>query len=252
MMRVHHISLSLEQLNLIPQSERRLLALVAHAANELSVLSKLFHFMAGASHDVVMLMQAENMQALVIGRLLTGKIYECWKLLTSAFFGTALSKDYERKFDAEASVSLSWLKKYFSHDNVIATVRNEHAFHYSLKQVDGGFDTLEERDSLDIYLAKSVTNTLYAFGDTIAGRAMLESIKPGAHQEGYEVLLQETLLAVNHMQTVIGAIMDICFQKHLGGNLYTLGAKMIEIEGAPDSPAVKIPYFIEIHDDEDA
>lgn len=154
MLRIHHIALSPEQLNLIPQSERRLLVLVAHAANELSVLSKLFHFMAGASPNVAMLMQAENMQALVIGRLLTGKIYECWKLLTSAFFGKALSKDYEQKFDAEGSASLSWLKKYFGRDNVIATVRNEHAFHYSLDQVDGGFATLAEGDALDIYLAK--------------------------------------------------------------------------------------------------
>lgn len=252
MLRVHHIALLLEQLNLIPQSQWRLLALIAHAANELSALSKLFHFMARANPDEAILMQAENMQALVIGRFLTGKIYECWQLLQSAFFGTALSKDYERKFDTEASVSLSWLKTYFSRDNVIATVRNEHAFHYSLKQVDGGFDTLVEGDALDIYLAKSVTNTLYAFGDTIAGRAMLASIKPGAHQEGYEVLLQETLLAVNHMQAVIGAIMGLCFEKHLGGNLYALGAKMIEIEGAPDSQAVTIPYFIEIHDGKEA
>lgn len=251
MLRIHHIALSPEQLNLIPQSERRLLALVAHAANELSVLSKLFHFMAGASPNVAMLMQAENMQALVMGRLLTGKIYECWKLLTSVFFGKALSKDYEQKFDAEGSASLYWLKKYFGRDNVIATVRNKHAFHYSLDQVDGGFATLAEGDALDIYLAKSVTNTLYAFGDTIAGRAMLESIKPGAHQEGYEALLQETLLAVNHMQTVIGTIMALCFEKHFGGSLYDLGAKTIEIEGAPDSQTVKIPYFIEIHDEND-
>lgn len=96
-----------------------------------------------------------------------------------------------------------------------------------------------------------MTNTLYAFGDTIAGRAMLESIKPGAHQEGYEALLQETLLAVNHMQTVIGTIMALCFEKHFGGSLYDLGAKTIEIEGAPDSQTVKIPYFIEIHDEND-
>jgi len=251
MLLIHHISLSPEQLKLIPQSKRRLLVLVAHAANELSVLSKLFHFMAGPSSDVAILMQAENMQALVIGRLLAGKIYECWNLLKSAFFGNAISKDYEQKFDPEASAALSQLKKYFGRENITATVRNGHTFHYSLDQVDGDFNTLTEGDALDIYLAKSVTNTLYVFGDTIAGRAMLEGIKPGAHQEGYEALLLETSLAVKHMQTMIDTIMDLCFQKHLGGNLYVLGAKMIKIKGAPDSQTVKIPYFIEIYDDKD-
>ena len=225
---------------------------MAHAANELNVLSKLFHFSAKAASKTPLLTQAENTQSLVLGRVLTGKIYECWKLLQSAFFRTAISKTYQPQFDKEALEALEALKRYFGRNNIIATVRNEHAFHYSPKQVDAGYRTLVDDDPLEVYLAKSNANTLYTFGDTIAGRAMLESIKPGNHQAAFEMLIDETAKAVALINTVIGAMMTICFKTYMGGDLYAMGAKIIEIEGAPDSQDVSIPYFIEIVEQHDA
>ena len=252
MVRVHHITLSRTQLDAVPETERRLLVLMANAANELNVLSKLFHFSARAASKTPILMQAENTQSLVLGRVLTGKIYECWKLLQSAFFRTAISKTYHPQFDQEALEALEALKRYFGRDNIIATVRNQYAFHYSPEQVDAGYRTLVDDDPLEVYLAKSNANTLYAFGHTIAGRAMLESIKPGDHQAAFEMLVDETTKAVAWINTVIGATMAICFKTYIGGDLYAIGAKIIEIEGAPDSQNVSIPYFIEIVEQSDA
>lgn len=248
MISIHHISLSRSQLDTIPDPERRLLVLVAHAANELNVLSKLFHFSAGSKSETAVLMQAENAQALVLGRVLTGKIYECWKLLQSAFFGAALSKTYVPLFDNEALEALEDVKRYFGRENPIATVRNGHAFHYSLDQIDAGYRAVFDGDPLDIYLAKANANTLYAFGDTVAGRAMLEAIKPGDAKGAFELLIGDTTRMVDKINAVIGAIMMICIETHLGGNLYSLGAKVIEVEGAPDSQEIAIPYFIEIVD----
>jgi len=252
LVRIHHITLSRTQLDAVPETERRLLVLIAHASNEINVLSKLFHFSARAASKTPILMQAENTQSLVLGRVLTGKIYECWRLLKSAFFGTALSKTYQPQFDEEALQALEALKRYFGRDNIIATVRNLYAFHYSTDQVDAGYQRLVEGDPLEVYLAKSNANTLYTFGDTIVGRAMLESIKPGDHQAAFEMLVDETTKAVARINTVIGATMAICFKTYIGDDLYAMGAKLVEIEGAPDSQDVSIPYFIEIVEQNDA
>ena len=252
MVRIHHVTLSRKQLDLVPEPERRLLVLMAHADNELNVLSKLFHFSARAKSKTPILMQAENTQSMVLGRVLTGKIYECWKLMQSAFFRTEISKKYEPQFDAEASEALDGLKRYFGRNNVIETVRNGHAFHYSPEQIDAGYQTLVDGDPLEVYLSQSNANTLYAFGDTIAGRAMLEAIKPGDHQRAFEMLVDETTKAVARINTVIGAAMAICFKTYLGDDLYALGAKVIDIEGAPDSQTVSIPYFVEIAEGNDA
>jgi hypothetical protein len=244
--RIHHITLTRKQLDSIPESERRLLVLLAHAGNELNVLSKLFHFSARPGSETPIVQQAENTQSMVLGRVLTGKIYECWNLMQSAFFRSGLSKRYQSQFDPDASEALDALKRYFGRDNLIEKVRNGHAFHYSPEQIDAGYQTLADGDPLEIYLAKTNANTLYTFADTIAGRAMIEDIKPGDHQRAFEVLVEETTRAVARINEVIGASMTICFKTYLGGNLYALGAKEIEIEGAPDSQTISIPYFVEI------
>ncbi len=197
-------------------------------------------------------MQAESAQALVLGRVLTGKIYECWKLLQSAFFGAALSKLYVPLFDSEALGALEEVKRYFGRENPIAAVRNGHAFHYSLDQIDAGYRAVIDGDPLDIYLSKTNANTFYAFADTIAGRAMLEAIKPGDAKAAFELLIADSTRIVDQVNTVIGAIMMICIERHLGGDFYSLGAKVIEVEGASNSQEIAIPYFIEIVDESHA
>ena len=250
--RVHHITLSKTQLEAIPEAERNLLVLLGHAANEISVLSKLFHFCAGARSEEPMIMHAENAQALVLGRLLTGKIYECWNLLQAGFFGSAVSRTYHAMVDEEARAALDALKRYFGADNLIARVRNAHAFHYDVSQIGDGYHALVDGDSLDVYLSQTNANTLYAFADTIAGRAMLESICRGDPAKAFSMLIKETSQAIGWINTVTGAVMSACLKAHVGGDLYSLGAKVVEIDGAPYSQAVAIPYFIEVPGESDA
>lgn len=245
-MQLHKVNLSREQLDRIPPAERRLLVLIAHAANDIGALSKLFHFAAGSAADSGVLGQAENAQALVLARAVTGSIYEFWQLLQTSFFGPALSKIYEPQLDAEAQDALQALKRYFGRENLIGTVRNKFAYHYSPDQVDAGYAVLTEDDPLQIYLAQHNANTFYAFGDTIVGRAMLEAIRPGDHRAAFEALIAQTSEAVGHINTVIGALMIICISKYIGANLYDLGAEVIEVEGSPESQVVRIPFFIEI------
>ena len=81
---------------------------------------------------------------------------------------------------------------------------------------------------------------------------MLETIKPGDARRAFEILIDDTAKMVGLLNTVIGQIMAICIQAHLGGDLYSLGAKVIEVEEAPDSQEISIPYFIEIANGSDA
>jgi hypothetical protein len=246
MIRIHHIDVTRQQLDAVPDAERRLLVMVAHAANELNVLAKLFHFTAKGQARTPMLQQAENAQALVLGRLLTGKLYECWQLLQSAFFRSGLSKKYEPDFDKEASEALDALKRYFGRKNLIEAVRNKYAFHYSAEQVDSGYATLVDGDPLAIYLAEASLNTLYTFADTIAGRAMLEVINPGDHKKAFEMLVDETAKVVGHFNIVIGAMMVTCLTTYMGIDARALEANVIEVTNAPDVAGVSIPYFVEI------
>lgn len=247
MIELHRIALSKEQLDCIPVVERRLLVLVAHASNEVNTLSKLFHFSASSSDEGIS-GHAERTQALVLGRVLAGKIYEFWKLLQVGFFGARLSREYEPLLDDESRNALDGLKRYFGRDNLIAVVRNKFAFHYAPDQVDAGYAALVDGDPLEVYLARHNGNTLFAFAETIAGRALLEGIHAGDPDAAFSALLEETSMAVGFITEVAGGLLDVCIRRNFQKNLYDFGAEIIEVEGVPDSQAVSIPFFIEIRD----
>ena len=248
MVDLHRVDLTREQLDRIPDGERRLLVLVAHASNELNTLAKLFHFAAGSTADEGLTSQAETMQALVLARALTGKIYEFWQLLQNSFFGARLSREYEPLLDTESAASLDELKRYFGKENLVAIVRNKFAFHYSGDQIDAGYAALVDGDPLQIYLAKHNANTLFSFAETIAGRPMLEAIRPGDPTGAFESLVAETSRMVGCIGMVAAGLMVVCMQRNIGANLYELGATAVSVDGVPESQAVRIPYFIEIQD----
>ena len=245
-MQLHHFRLTKPQLDAIPEAERTLMVLLGHAANELSVLTKLFHFSSIDLGDHQLLVEARNAQALTLGRILTGKIYECWQLLQTAFFGTRISKSYVPEFDEKARGALTALKRYFGRTNLIETTRNKFAFHYAPDQISAGYAKLGEGDALDVYLSKTNANTLYVFAETISGRSLMESINPTDHSQSIAALIDETSLAIGWLNEVVGACMSTCLKLHVGGNLYSLGARTIEIEGAPDWKSVSLPFFVEI------
>ena len=248
-MQLHHFTLTRAQLDSIPEDERVLLVLLAHAANELSVLTKLFHFASAGEGDAPILVEARNAQSLVIGRLLTGKLYECWNLLQAGFFGTRISKKYVPQFDPEGREALDSLGRYFGRNNLIELIRNNFAFHFALDQIRAGYPTLVEGDNLDVYLSRTNANTLYAFAETIAGRAMLTAINPNDPKAAFDVLIHETSQVVGWFNTFVGACMVTCLRLHVGGDLYALGAKVINVEGAPDWHAIELPYFVEIEEE---
>jgi hypothetical protein len=231
---LHHFTLTRAQLESIPVAERSWIVALSHAANELSVLTKLFHYCSRQEGSDGLLAEPRNAQALVLGRLLTGKLYETWRLLQSAFFGSAVSRIYEPQFDETASDALNKLKRYFGRRNLIETVRNRFAFHYSADQVEEGFTRLVDGDPLDVYLSKTNANTLYTFAESIATRSFLQSIDPADPARAFDALIRETSEVVGWLNEVIAACMITCLSLHIGGDLRSLGAEIVNVEGAPD------------------
>jgi hypothetical protein len=245
-MKIHHIKLTKAQLEAIPEAERTLLILSAHAANELSTLVKIFHFCSKHEAKTEVEKAFRNAQAMTLGRILTGKLYECWILLQKGFFGARLSKAYEDQFDRQASDALEGLKKYFGKPNLIEAVRNRHAFHYAPDQIAAGFKRVAEQEPLDIYMSETNVNTLYAFADVVAGHALVEDIAAGDIAKGFDSLIVETTRALAWLNQVIAACMLIAIKTYLGKSAEDLGSTEIEVTGVPDWKSVTIPYFVEI------
>jgi hypothetical protein len=115
----------------LPEKERTFFFLMGHFGNELNVLQKLFYWCAIYSSDDEIRQRAHATQALVVAKLLIGKLYEGWALTEKVFFASHLSKVYEPLLMGEGKTGLDHLKRYFGRENLLNKVRNKFAFHYS-------------------------------------------------------------------------------------------------------------------------
>ena len=248
MVKLHQIRIERSALDNIPAEERTLLVLLAHAANELNILAKIFHWAAAAVNESPIELKGNNTLVFTVVRLLTGKLYEAWKLLDKAFFGTQLFRTYTLALDDEGRSALQDLKQYFGRKNAIEAVRNRYAFHYSPDQVTASYSAVPEGEELDLFLGDSGLNTLYYFAEVIANRALLYEINSSNPAAAMEQLRLETTRIHAAFLKVISGLMALAVKNHLGKTLYEMGASEVEISPCLTSKQVSIPFFVELDD----
>ena len=120
--------------------------LLGHAANDLNILRKLFHWSVSSVDESPVETKGNNTLVFTLIRLLTGKLYEVWQLFRKRFFATQLAKTYELAFAADERTAMQSLKQYFGKKNAIEIVRNQSAFHYSPNHVAASYAAVPEAE----------------------------------------------------------------------------------------------------------
>jgi hypothetical protein len=243
-MKIHRAPIDPEKFRGIPDEERALLTLLGHAVNEINVLNKTFYLACQHPDEPQWRVHAHLSQSLVFARALTGKLWETWVLLQNGYFGTSLSKKYHEKLDDEAVRALDGLKKYFGRNNLIKTIRDRFAFHYSLSDANCIPTIQPTKDELVMYLAKDNGNTLFYFSDVIVSTALLEAIDPGAPERAMNRLMTESAKVVNQLNQVAGAVMATIVEGYLMAADGKLLLEEIEIGEPPLAESVELPFFI--------
>ena len=118
----------------IPPNERRFFLLAGHILNECTVCNKLMVWCLGfknpkkSKHES----QASSLQALMIGKIYAAKIREAYNIISTQYYGTRLSAEYQERLSKSGIFSLKEFNRYFnSKDNPIHLARNFAASHYS-------------------------------------------------------------------------------------------------------------------------
>ncbi|MGA9335792.1 MAG: hypothetical protein WBV39_16040 [Rudaea sp.] len=127
---VRTFSLSGPELNEASEAERAFLLAGGHLQNEVATLNKLFVWSipraTGPFHDDIV----QSGQALMLGKILAGKLSEGWTLIERIYFGTKLSRLVN--LPPLVADALKQLKAYFGKKGcLVRLVRNDFAFHYS-------------------------------------------------------------------------------------------------------------------------
>jgi len=248
-MNLHRLTLPPQQLSSVPTSERALLVVLAHALNEVNVLNKLLLLCSSFDPEPKWNGHAHACQALVLARALTGKLNEAWQAVQKGYFGTKLSQLHDSRLEGDAAEGLARLKGYFGRKNVVNTIRNHFAFHYSLDHASALLPTDVPAEELCIYLGKTNGNSLYQFAEFAMNKALMDAINPSDAQAAFDQMLSETSSVVrwfnDFAQGVLFAILDM----HLDAAMLHEALEPLDIGPVPSSTSISIPFFFEVPTD---
>lgn len=240
-LRIQKMTFSKAHLRLLEKKERKFFVGASHIANEISLLSKWFQWTIARPKSEIE-RQVMVAQGLMLGRLLSGKLHECWKYLEIAFFNAKFSKNYSEALNSESKAALKELKNYFSSSNMITSLRNEFSFHYDPAHYGIGYELLDEDTSLEIYFGEHNANTLFSFSDEIIGRGMVNAINPADKAVAMEKFRLETSKIAGLISVFLGGCMRLVIEKHLLGK-ESVEVSMLTFADLPNWSEVKIPFF---------
>ena len=118
-MQLQRLNLTVSQLRSIPDNERSLIVVLAHALNETNALNKLLFLCTNIDQEPQWKAHAHASQAFILARTLVGKLYEAWKTIQVGYFRSKISLTYSGSIEITATEALSNLKKYFGRKNLL-------------------------------------------------------------------------------------------------------------------------------------
>lgn len=236
----------MEQLRNIPDDERSLVVVLAHALNEINTLNKLVFLCAQFDGEPRWIAQAQAAQVFILARPLVGKVYEAWTVLQRGYFGSKVSKTYTSLLEESACESLRYLKSYFGRKNTLNDVRNNFAFHYSLEHAKTSIPDSSSPDDMATYLHETHGNSLYYFAEYLMNKALIDTISPEDPEAALGTLLQEMSAAISHLNEFVQGLLFVVFDKHIGQETPRQLVHTIDLGQVPKSSAIRIPFFFEV------
>ena len=178
-------------------------------------------------------------------RILTGKLAECWEFFQQKFFGGQLSRKYVPILNPQGIEALDRIRKYFGKLNLIQSIRNNYAFHYSQssEQIDQHLHLVPETAALELYLSPEGegANCLFDFSCLLSTFALLNEIDGSDHQKAMNKWLSEVFDVAIWFRDACDEIMFAIATKYLGEKL---DAEAVEIPDPPKLRDVTLPYFV--------
>ena len=243
-MQIHRFLIEQDRITAIPEGERALLFVTAHALNEINTLNKLLTVAVRYETEPVWHAHAQATQALVVARVLLGKLYEMWEAIRAGYFATKLGQTYGRILDPESKAALALLKTYFGRKNLVKTVRHGFAFHYSLAEARKPLPRQLPAEELAMYLHESSSNSLFVFAEVALNSALLDGISPGEPEAAFEQIFTETSNVVDLLSTFGRGIVYAILMKHIGADELVQQRLLIDIGEPPAFDTVKIPFYL--------
>jgi hypothetical protein len=239
------MELSGSDLGQVPESERVLLIQLGHLQNTINflhrwLLSSQIKGKTGA--DLHAALAQHNLAA----RTLAGVLCEGWANLENSYFGTKVSQQCANELSLDGSAALEKLKQYFSHSNLLKTVRDRFAFHFDRKDVLRQLQIFRDSDTSLLYISEEVGNSLYYLSETVIGLSLLNALGNAVDRETMQAindrLHDDVLLMAATFGHFIGDYLGIVVTKHVPADRWN---KRREVKlTVPASDRLDLPFFV--------
>ncbi len=230
-------------LDSMPEDVRVFFVQAGRLHNEAMWLQKLI--LASQQHETTneILTGMQTYQALMLTRLLAGKLWEGWDLLNRSYFGAKLSRHYEQRLPTVGQEAIAALKKYFGKKGLMQDVRNNFAFHYSPERIRAILTDLEE-PGLKIYLSEQSGNTFFQFSETIVNIAMLEGIQKGDYKAALDKLMNQVGDVARDFVTFCDAWIGLVLQEYFPEITDLDKLEKVTLSDLPKIEDIGLNYFI--------
>jgi hypothetical protein len=236
-MKIHSILVTKAKLDKIPEIERAFYVHIGHLRHELMVLKKLLERSAKNPTDNSVLRDVHLSQSFIIARLLAGKLWEGWKLISKAYFSTKLSLTIESKLPDDTLEALEKLKKYFGKKNIIGSLRNEFAFHYDSQRVRTQLSLADETDTWKIYVAET-EDVFFQLSENVVSSAMLEAVQSGNFVVSTEKFFKEIMVMSSQLVDFCDGCLHYMIKTYI-----EYQSEKTEIPDPPNCADLNLPFF---------
>ena len=170
-----------ERLHAVPKEERALFFMLGYAANQIIMFQKLLIFSTNSTPSDPVDTRLSAVQTEMLLRLMMGVLFEAWLLIEKRFVGRPIGRDYQPLLDNEGQQALADLKKQFGASNLLATIRNNFAFHFPNEDevedaFQAAFDDANFDDEWNLFFAKNKFNSSFMLCDVVFVHALFKSL----------------------------------------------------------------------------
>ena len=251
-MEIHNTKLSRTRLAAKPENERVLLLLLAHASNEINVISKLILMMRKDDPPSPIVDHVEGGQIFILMRLLIGKLHEAWELFKNRVQADrAIAEKCLPHLQPEGKTALEQLNRHFGQGSPLTAIRNKISFHYTDKDnlTEANFQQLPPTEPLQFYLSKTNGNTFYHAGELIAQLSAINLMKaapppdPNDNRSDaartFEALCDEIISVSRDITELFGQLIAFLSED---------AVEEVTTQQVPDGPKIStfsLPYFFD-------
>ena len=244
LLRIRRFHLSRKLLEELSDADRELFFLAGHVLNELNSLNNIVAWClrSGSMADAGVCGMARGAQAMIYARLLAGKVLEAWEVLRTTWFARKPSQAFDMWLHPESAAALAEIKGYFSRTNLLYTIRNSFAFHYSPGEIPKHWTDFVDGDHMQLILGGAISNNMNLAAESLVNASVLRAAHPTDLEAGMERFVDEVHTMASHFNTFFEGVTLVLLRQMIGENFIEQGAEeTISVESMYKD--VRIPYF---------